>query len=271
MSSSQSGDIYTHGHDAAVLRSHTQRTVANSAAYLSPHLAEGQALLDVGCGPGTITAELASIVAPGQVTAIETNDEIVETARQTFAQAGVDVTIERGDVYALQFDDGAFDVVHAHQVLQHLSDPVGALREMRRVCRTDGVVACRDADYGSFHWWPAEPRLDRWNEIYHQVTRHNRAQADAGRWLRSWALDAGFSDVVTTGSTWAFATPEERAWWSSLWVERSSPTSTFGRQAVEYGFASEDELADIGDGFRAWAAHDAAAFFIPHGEIVCRP
>jgi len=265
------GDTYTHGHDAAVLRSHSQRSVENSAAYLRPHLRRGQSLLDVGCGPATITAEFAAIVGPGQVVGIEMNDDIVETARRTCADAGVEVEVRRGDVYALESDDDTFDVVHAHQVLQHLSDPVKALREMRRVCRPDGLVACRDADYGSFHWWPPEPRIDRWNDVYHRVTVHNRAQADAGRWLRSWALSAGFAEVDTSGSMWAFATAEQRSWWAELWADRSSPGSSFADQAIEYGFATEADLAEIGAGFSAWAADDRAVFFVPHGEILCRP
>ena len=50
---------YTHGHHESVLRSHNWRTIANSAAYLAPQLVGGSRVLDVGCGPGTITAEMA--------------------------------------------------------------------------------------------------------------------------------------------------------------------------------------------------------------------
>jgi ubiquinone/menaquinone biosynthesis C-methylase UbiE len=62
-----------------------------------------------------------------------------------------------GDAYALDFPDDSFDVVHAHQVLQHLTDPVAALTEMRRVCRPGGIVAARDADYAAMTWHPANP------------------------------------------------------------------------------------------------------------------
>src|SRR5436190_6023772 len=115
-------EIYTHGHHESVLRSHTWRTAENSAVYLLPELRPGQRLLDVGCGPGTITVDLARRVAPGEVVGIDAAPEVIE---QTPAADGV--TFAVGDVYALDSADGSFDVVHAHQVLQHLTDPVRAL------------------------------------------------------------------------------------------------------------------------------------------------
>src|SRR3712207_1674237 len=129
--------VYTHGHHASVLASHRWRTAENSAAYLLPHLRPGLDLLDVGCGPGTITADLAARVAPGRVLGIDRAEGVLDEARE----AGSAATFEVGDVYALDLPDDSFDVVHAHQVLQHLSDPVAALREMARVCRRGGLVA----------------------------------------------------------------------------------------------------------------------------------
>src|ERR1043165_6861191 len=121
---------YTHGHHSAVLRSHQWRTAENSAAYLLPHLKPGMTVLDVGCGPGSITADMARIVAPGKVTGIDSVG-VLEAAVE--AVAGVsNVELAAGDVMALDYPDDSFDVVHAHQVLQHLADPVGALRETRR-------------------------------------------------------------------------------------------------------------------------------------------
>src|SRR5665647_3878901 len=93
-------DVYTHGHHESVLRSHSWRTAANSAAHLLPHLREGQRLLDVGCGPGTITVDLATHVAPGPVIGVDTSAEVLERARRHAAELGAPVSFQVGDVYA---------------------------------------------------------------------------------------------------------------------------------------------------------------------------
>ena len=77
---------YTHGHHESVLRSHTWRTAENSSAYLLPELRPGQRLLDVGCGPGTITSDLALLVAPGEAVGIDAAADVVAQA-QEHAQA----------------------------------------------------------------------------------------------------------------------------------------------------------------------------------------
>ncbi len=262
-------DVYTHGHHDSVLRSHRSRTIENSAAYLIPSLWTGLEVLDVGCGPGTITVDLARRVAPGRVVGIDRSDEVVAQAAKYATEQDVAVTFETGDVYALAYDDDSFDVVHAHQVLQHLTDPVRALTEMRRVTRPDGVVALRDADYSCFSWAPLDPRLDRWLELYRAVARRNGAEPDAARFLKGWALAAGFSDVQASSSTWTYAEPESCRWWGALWADRCE-LSAFGEQALSYGLTDRAELTDIASAWREWAARPDAYFSVPHGEVLAR-
>jgi SAM-dependent methyltransferase len=263
---------YTHGHHESVLRSHRWRTAENSAAYLLPHLAPGMDLLDVGCGPGNLTCDLADRVAPGQVIGLDAAADVLEAAEAERTERGTaNVTFRTGDVYGLRFDGASFDVVHAHQVLQHLSDPVAALVELRRVVRPDGVVAVRDGDYASMTWAPDDPRLDRWLALYHEVTRRNGGEADAGRYLLGWARQAGFGSIEVSTSTWTFADPETRAWWGGLWADRmTDPHSALAAQAVAYGLATEEELADLAEGWQAWSAHEDGYFAVLHGEVLAR-
>ncbi|MFL6142713.1 MAG: methyltransferase domain-containing protein [Labedaea sp.] len=260
--------VYTHGHHSAVLRSHRSRTAATSAAYLLDRLRPGLELLDVGCGPGTITADLAELVAPGRVVAIDTAPDVLAGARALAAEralANLEVTV--GDVTALDFAEDSFDVVHAHQVLQHLADPVAALREMRRVCRPGGVVAVRDVDYAAMTWYPEVPVLDEWLTIYRRTARHNGGEPDAGRRLLAWANRAGFTELSCTASTWCFATPDERAFWSEMWAERIMQPG-IGEAAVAYGYATEADRSRIAEGWREWGASEDGWFAITHGELI---
>jgi SAM-dependent methyltransferase len=261
---------YTHGHHESVLRSHRWRTAENSAAYLLPHLKSGDTILDIGCGPGTITADLATHVTPGRVTALEITAAALDLARAEIAGRGLGtVDFAVGDAQALDFPDGTFDVVHAHQVLQHLGDPVAALREMRRVTRPGGIVAVRDSDYAAFTWYPEVPELTEWLDLYERVARANGGEPDAGRRLLSWAHAAGFTDVTATSSTWCFAGEEDRGWWGTLWADRIRQ-SDMARQALSSHAATSDDLARISDGWRRWAGDPDGWFSLLHGELICR-
>ena len=261
--------MYTHGHHDSVLRSHRTRTVDNSAAYLADRLTPGVRVLDVGCGPGTITVDMAIRVAPGVVTAIDAAAGVIEEAAALAAERGV-TTIEFAvaDVYTLPYPDDSFDVVHAHQVLQHLTDPVAALREMRRVCRPGGVVAARDADYAAMTWFPDNPDLADWLRVYRAVAHANGAEPDAGRRLLSWARRAGFTDITPTASIWCYATPDQRETWGRMWSDRIL-NSAVAEQAVSGGHATQADLARLSRAWLDWAADEDAWFAIPHGEILC--
>lgn len=111
--------IYTHQHTEAVLATHSWRTASNSAAYLLPHLSPSHKILDVGCGPGTITADLAALISEGEgsVIAIDTSADVLDKARALADGRGLNnVLFEEGDVFNLKYGDASFDVVHVHQV-----------------------------------------------------------------------------------------------------------------------------------------------------------
>ena len=267
---SSTSDTYLHGHHDSVLRSHRWRTAENSAGYMLARLPSDARVLDVGCGPGTITADLAARVPDGQVTGVDAAGDVLALARQEAERRGQgNVRFEVGDVYHLGFDDGTFDVVHAHQVLQHLSDPVAALTEMRRVGRPGGLVAARDGDYGGFFWFPEDPELTEWQALYRSVARALGGEPDAGRRMLSWARQAGFAAIQASASAWCYTMPEDRSWWGTSWAERLTE-SPFGDRAVEHGLATRPDLERLAQAWRRWAASEDGWLLIPHGEILCQ-
>ena len=263
-------DRYSHGHHESVLRSHLWRTAENSAAFLLPHLAPGLSLLDIGCGPGNITADLAARVIDGSVVGIDLSADVIARAVADYPATdnpGLEFRVD--DVYALDAPNDSFDVVYCHQVLQHLSRPADALSEMRRVLKPQGLLAVRDADFAAFAWWPGDPLLERWLDVYHQITRRNGADADAGRKLKSWVRSGGFHDVASTSSTWTYESDEEREWWADLWADRVV-YSEYARQSIEYGITSTRELDEMAAAFRRWAGDPDGIFILVHGEVLAR-
>jgi SAM-dependent methyltransferase len=258
---------YLHGHQEAVLRSHRSRTAENSAAYLLPVLRPGDRVLDLGSGPGTITCDLAGLAA--EVVAFEHTEAALDLTRQEAARRGVtNLSFQAADAHRLPFGDDSFDVAHAHQVLQHLPDPVTALREMARVVRPGGYVAARDSDYSGFFWHPRVPALDDWLALYLDLARQAGGEPDAGRWFPTWAAAAGLTDVRITSSTWCYTTPSERSWWGELWADRAV-ASEFAQRALSSGVTAE-QLEQLSAGWREWAAAEAGLFLIPHVELLAR-
>ena len=264
--------VYTHGHHESVLRAHTWRTAENSAKYLLSSLKPDMHILDIGCGPGTITADLAALVPQGRVVGLDYKPAILEQAQALADKRGFqNIEFVVGDIHALDYPDGTFDVVHAHQVLQHIGDPIQGLQEMRRVAKPGGIVAVRESDYEGFIWSPYSEGLNEWKRLYLKVARSNGGEPNAGRHLLSWARKAGYdrNGITSSASTWCYATPEEIAWWTRLWADRVLE-SEFGRTAKEHGHTDQSGLERIAQTWRDWGKEEDGWFIVLHGELLCR-
>jgi len=259
---------YTHGHAPSVVSFHATRSVADSFQYGAAKLKPGMTVLDVGCGPGSITVDMARMVAPGRVIAVDCDQGVLAQAQALASAQGVDnIEFVVMDAYALDLPDDSVDLAHAHQLLQHLADPVAALREMARVVRPGGLVAARDGDYSAFTWYPESSGLDEWRRLYIAMARRNGGEPDAGRHLLAWAHAAGLTDVVATSSTWTYPAGEGSRMWGAMWAERIRHSSV-ADQLVDAGLASRDYLEAIGQAWLTWSEHPDAFLFTPHGEIL---
>ncbi|KAJ5313380.1 DBR1-domain-containing protein [Penicillium atrosanguineum] len=259
---------YTHGHHASVVRSHSWRTASNSIGFLLPHLKPNMRILDIGCGPGTITVDVAALIPQGHITGLERVGSILTQARALAEEKGItNIDFVEGDANGLSYEDGTFDIVFCHQVLQHVGEPVGMLKEMKRVTKTGGIVAAREADYSVFAWYPELPGLKTWQELYGRIARKNGGTPNAGRVLHTWAKKAGLSPKCSA-TMWCYADKGDTKWWSESWVERSL-YSSFATTALENGIASQGELQAVSDAWKEWGEHEDAWIVIPSMEILC--
>ena len=259
-------DAYQHGHHASVVADHVKRTAEVAASFFIPFLAPGMRLLDVGCGPGSITSGLAQRVAPAKTIGIDPSPSVIETAR-ALAGGMAHLTFEIGDIHRPRFGAETFDAIFAHQVLQHLGRPVEALKEVWTLLKSGGVVGVRDVDWGSTTFYPDSQGMRRFLTLYYELARRNGAEPDAGRHLRRWFREAGFGDTHVTTSTVSYTDAAATRDWGDSYAERTL-RSNLADRALGLGIATRSELEDIAAAWRAWAGDPDAYFCFSHAEVV---
>ena len=264
-------DVYSVGHDAATLEFFQRRRAASHAAFFTPHLRPGMTLLDCGCGPGTITLDLAAIVAPAEVVGVDVEANQLRLARSQAAERETpNLLFSVADLYSLPFPEGAFDAVFLHGVLEHMRDPVAALREVRRVLKSGGLVGARHADFGGFLLEPAEPPLDRFVPLFEQLMIHNGGHPKAGRHQVRWLLEAGFDTLAVSASydCWTPTPGETRR--NAGFLANLVGSSGFAAQLIEAGLADSATLTQMSAAFVAWGGHPHAFAAEAWGEAVAR-
>jgi len=242
------------------------RTAAKEAAFFLPHLRLGMRLLDLGCGPGSITLGLAEAVAPGEVVGVDLQPSQVAQAQALSAARGVkNVRFEVADVYRLPFPDGSFDAVFAHVVLMHLREPVRALAEMRRVLRPGGVAGVRDCDWGGRIHTPMTPLLERWYALTVRIRQRNGGDPFMGRHHRRLLLDAGFARAEASVSVSSAGTPEEtrhHATFLKAQLQGFAPTALAG------GWIDQTTVEAVSAEIEAWALRPDALYVDVYCEAI---
>ena len=190
------------------------RFMGRYSAKLSPQLADlagvkgGQRVLDVGCGPGALTAELVSRVGPAAVSAVDPSESFVAAARERHPS----VSVQQASAEQLPFPDHAFDVSLAQLVVHFMSDPAAGAAEMVRVTRHDGVVAACVWDHaggqGPFSaLWEAARELDP--EVDDESRLMGTREGDLARLFES----AGLHEVEETALFVSVEHPSFEEWW----------------------------------------------------------
>jgi ubiquinone/menaquinone biosynthesis C-methylase UbiE len=239
------------------------RTAAKEGAFFLPYLHSGMRVLDVGCGPGSITLGLAEAVAPGEVVGVDFQASQVAQAQALSAARGVmNTRFEVADVYRLSFPDGSFDAVFAHAVLMHLREPVQALAEMRRVLRPGGIAGVRDSDWGGRIHAPTTPLLEQWYALTVRIRQRNGGDPFMGRRHRRLLLEAGFVRAEASVSVWSAGAPEETRQCASF---LKAQLQGFASTALAEGWMEQPTVEAVGAEIDAWAGRLDALYV----EMMC--
>ncbi len=228
----------------ATKNAHGSRSAENNCQYMLPTLLQMAAdkpnlrILDVGCGPGSITVSLAQYIPQGQIIGVDLSETVLEKANGLAREQQVaNVSFQVANAYELPFEDGSCDIVHTSQAVVHLSEHSRAIREFARVTRKGGGVVCmREADTYTAAFYPRDPVLeDSWQRFI-RVNETMDIQWDGGRRLKDWTVQAGIpaASIEFTAGSWCFHTLEQRRDFNGLrfWQGASADN------AVESGVAT---------------------------------
>jgi ubiquinone/menaquinone biosynthesis C-methylase UbiE len=265
----------TETYSPSMLRTYSVRTADNTSTYFIPKIEPTMKILDIGCGPGSITLDLAGLVPEGEIIGIDTSTTAIDSAQEPVKTRNVkNASFRVADVLNLPFANEAFDIVCTHQVLIHLpneNSKVGAvegLKEMRRVCKVGGLVCARECDWRSAVVDPPIPEVLASMKLVEELA--SKKTSPYGGKARSWAEGAGFNagDVEASAAAVYYSSSEVK-WWGETMARRLEQGSSLER-GVREGFIGEDQREKLPMEWRMWAERTDALFSMTDVQIGCK-
>ena len=254
-------ETYTPGYTSSAVDFMSRRSAGRQARFFLPHLKPGSRLLDLGCGPGTITVGLARAVAPGEVVGMDLAESQIELARKRAADGKLEnARFVAGSIYEMPFGDKEFDAVFAHTVFEHLKEPLPAMREIWRVLKPGGFVGLRSPDWGGFIVHPLSPEIRSAMELFESIQMTNGGDVLAGRKLKEWTIAAGFREVKWSAT---FEFTDDVPGVSEFLASQLELHAANGKCA-----ANGDTVARYAEAFRELPAQPGAVFGGAMGEVI---
>jgi 2-polyprenyl-3-methyl-5-hydroxy-6-metoxy-1,4-benzoquinol methylase len=246
----------------------TARTLANSHPTLARLLAPGTSVLDVGCGPGTLTAEIAHRVHPAPVVGMDVNPEMVHAAEATHPPSAVpNLVFYVGDIRQSAWE-GEFAIAAATRVLQWLPDPDVAVARMASAVEPGGLVVLRDYDHTRAEWTDAPAEWSTFHAAFlawraagaldNAIARRLPALSDAAHLGRVvvtpeiTTVRAGEPDFFRVAGTWRMV------------------IASRGPHLVHAGYLTESQRASALDAYTAWMQEPDAALTLHETSVVAR-
>ncbi|KAI1350237.1 S-adenosyl-L-methionine-dependent methyltransferase [Xylaria sp. FL0043] len=282
MSQDKQSDNYKQGYSACTTATHEKRTAETNAAFLIPHIKKTDHILDVGCGPGTITTGFVKYAPEGTVIGLDMSLDVLERAKKLASEAAVpmegpgSVQFVQGNVLEeLPYPDDTFDIVYCSQVLGHIPPPDlprRALEEMRRVLKPGGILASRNGLSSAFY--PKSLQLDRlWTDNLSKVLRQGAPEGVEDTWealpafFRRAGFDVNGGKVQIGAGTMMVTGLQTRKWLAWRVSGQLQPEDPFYQSWLDAGIHKEEIEATI-QAVNQWAETEDAWFAGLQSEIL---
>ena len=217
----------------------------------------GMSCLDLGCGGGDVTFELAKLVGEtGRVVGIELDETVVELTRQDFQQLGLtNVEFKVADALTLNEED-SYDVAYTRFLLTHLDRPQRIIEKMRTAIKPNGSIAIEDIQFSGHFCHPDCPAFDRYLQLYQKVVIDKGGDPEIGAKLPGMLCHAGFKSIDVNIVQPTFMAGEGKLL-AQITMEKIS------RAVLKGGLASEEEIDKIVAQLQEFAQNPESIISLP--------
>ncbi|KAF5845453.1 hypothetical protein GGP41_003125 [Bipolaris sorokiniana] len=279
MSTDSSPAKFHIGYNNTIIKNFELRNVSTCLGYLLPTLESlppNFSLLDVGCGPGSITFDLARRFPQAKIIGLDQSGTIVERNNANIVNNAPNTNLDfrvgdilRPESFLTADEIGNFDVVHEHTTLICIPDSAPVLEQMKILAKPNGgIVACRDGDTQSQVVWPPCPETD---ELQERIYRMRGLETQMGRRLITKALEAGFRRDQMTASASVMSNitlVERQAYAGSMLNMLDDENSEYRKAAKKFGY-TEEQVEVLRERMRRFIAAEDAWRLLICTEIIC--
>ena len=253
----------------ALLEFFSHRHAATHASFFIGYLRPGMDVLDCGCGPGSITLDLANLVSPGRAVGIDIESSHIAWAKGIQSERKVaNIDFQVADLNHLPFADGTFDAAFAHGVVEYFKNPVHAFGEIRRVLKDNGVFGARHGDWGEFLFATKNKYAKKAMSIFVQMMKKNGGNPQFGRHQSSCLLEAGFHRIVSSASYDCWTPTLKGARDVGAFMKAYFMSKEFVIPALKYKVADRKTLSKIQSAFDNWGIDENIFAAEAWGEAV---
>uniref|UniRef100_P9WEH7 Probable methyltransferase ltbC n=1 Tax=Aspergillus luteorubrus TaxID=2715282 RepID=LTBC_ASPLT len=282
MASTGQTNNYKQGYSSQTVETQQTRRAESEAAFLLPYIKKTDYILDVGCGPGTITVGFVKYASEGRTIGIDISANVLGRAKAAADEASIpkegpgSIIFEEGNILeGLAYPDNTFDIVFCAHTLGYMPPPdmpLKALTEMRRVLKPGGILATRDTI--EQHFYPRSMDLDRlWVGHFRRAVLKGDPEAEdlsppfMPALFRRAGFDADGGKVhISTGST-VFSGATTRQWLANRAESQLQPGDPLRRSWLEAGI-TEDEIHETLLASKKWAETEDAWYAALHCDML---
>jgi len=250
---------YSGGYAQHTLNEFSKRSMEKEGQFFKKHVKAGQTLLDVGCGPGSLSIQLAEMVSTsGFVHAVDVQSE-------QFPSAHADnIQFQQASIFQLPFADKTFDAILAHAILYHLNDQHSALLELKRVLKPGGLLGIRDAEFGGDVCYPKVDGLDQAWDIAEACFNAAGSDIYFGRKQSSSLIKSGFEILSLSASYDIFChssgySPQGFSLFWQNYIQEHADTTSYTKEAIDRATAAVKRWGNHPDAYYGRTRCEAVA------------